>query len=332
MFFSNKWRTVTVGLLAAGAVVLANEGSAFAAGAPGEEKGWHGEYYQDSSPNHNNRQITTQGVMAEARTTNGNLLHIWRSADGQGVLWGSWNGGEAFQLGGVRSNYSPTVVQFGGGVALFYTHPTDHHIYWAWLNPRARGTNWTQLPFRSEYGPSVTQIPSQSGTQLYLAYREDDSLGTAILGNFYDGQRWGDTQYIDAETHSAPTVTYNAANRRIWVAHVDPTAAVQLNFQTLGSSNWSSTIRVGGSVYGPVGFASTGTNMQIAARSTADNAIWYTEIGPDGRGLNGGNWTRDQSGQTTPWGVNLSVVNGIIYAITTATTLLSLYKQTYNGK
>lgn len=322
IFGSKRWRLGIIGaVLSSVMLVFATGGSSYA--VPGESSKWLEDNIDGGV-----QPLYTAGYVSEARNA-GNLMQIWRSNDAAGNIWIDVNDGAAVQLPGT-TRFNPVVVPYGSsGYAAFHTG-TDSQIYMATFG--TPGVNsipwsgWRGTGYYSAFEPSATQLGSGSN-QLFLVYRSTGT--TAVLGAYYNGNNWGSGQVLGGSTFSAPTVTFNPVNDRIWAAHTGLDNRVYIQWQQLGSSTWNGWYSVGGEVAGPVGFASTiNGNMQLAARDPY-GYVWFQEVNVAGTATG---WTQDVAHWQSRWPVFLSAAGAVLYAILTGYNDNRVwYKQSFVG-
>jgi hypothetical protein len=326
-FISKRWRLgIIAAVLGSVMLVFATGGASYAeqGGQIGETTNWNPD-----NIDYGDQELQTAGTVSEARNA-GNLMQIWRSNDSSGNMWVDVNDGRAISLPG-STPYNPVIVPYGGsGFAIFH-RGTDGQIYMATISNLGidsfTWTTWRGTGLFSAYGPSVTQLGDAS-TQLYMVFTSN--FNQSVLGSFYNGSNWSVLDPMGGVTFSAPSITFDPQNHRIWAAHVGTDSHVYIQWQALGSSFWNGWYQVGGTVVGPVGFAATTTgNMQLAARDP-DGFLWFQEIDSGGSAHG---WTQDLNHWRSRWPIFLSQAGAVLYALLSGYNDNNrvYYKQSFTG-
>jgi hypothetical protein len=331
-FPRKRWRLGLTAVLAALAVSVTLASPAHAA-EQGEWNNWTPETINNGA-----QQLTAQGSISEARN-GADLLQVWRAADttlpGANQVWASYNHGPAFSIGGssTQTYASPQAVAAGDGYFYVFHTGTDGNIYYTGVYGNNNYSHtWAQVPGQTtpnNMPVSVTQMGPNSN-QLYMVYHS--ASNDAVWGTRYDGANWVNTENIDGGTSpSAPSVTYNTTQNRVYVAAQGEDNQVWTIGGYLYQSYmvWFDWTAQGGGTVGTPSVAATSDGTMLVDYRAADDRIWYRLFNSGMSAL--GDWSQDTTFWQTLSVAILVAVGNRVYAIITGEDNNNVYyKQAFN--
>ncbi|MEU2438371.1 hypothetical protein ABZ595_19625 [Streptomyces rubradiris] len=312
----------TAALTALAMLVLT--GSPASAAEPGESNTWIPEL-------ENGAQLHSSDTVGEARDPdNGNLVQVWRS-DSDNTIWVSLNNGEPVLLPTAQTYVAPRVVRYGGHFHVFHTG-TDGRVYEMALQFSGSTTlaanqpnSWAALPnqavTRNSLSPSVIAIHDN---QAMLAWGSATDNTQWVM--FFTGSAWqAPAQVPDVQSTSASTLSWDAADGEVILAHRGLDGHVYIQYQPYGSGQWSTPFQISGvTVTGTPSVAWTDYGAALIQVTSGDAAFSAHHYG--GTGLTAWSaWSLETTHRRPLANTWLTVAGNTIFTILTDYSTHNVY-------
>jgi hypothetical protein len=275
MYRLRRWRPLVAILLALFAVV-ATGAEAFA-NPTGESS-----YFQPELAN--NQQVYASSSVSEARNTVGYTLDAWRGADNNSV-WVSLRNGSPYQIGTTATYFSPTVVPFGQGFAVFHVG-VDARIYWSYTYSSTPDPGswspWNPVPdgraggYQTTWNAVGVAQLGPGSTVMYLVYRSS-SGDNVIWGDFFDGSQWYSPVDTGGRSYSAPGITWNNVNQQLIAGVRGTDNSIWISRQPIGQG-WLGWYSVGGGTYDAPAISAAANGTTVLAATDQNQHVWFDTL------------------------------------------------------